>query len=136
MQVGPRIELAEPASLLEDEEMCKLLPFLALPDGAHQVRPYLSQTLAAYTHLSWAPNTEQRGLLLFPLCSVQCPEPDHHVWNIVQSTDRRERAPCQGRGCDQIDRPEGYRRFGQQAALWSYSVRMLSDEPGVVVRLP
>ena len=24
--------------MLDDEEMCKILPFLALPDGAHQVR--------------------------------------------------------------------------------------------------
>ncbi|KAG8881086.1 late secretory pathway protein avl9 [Tulasnella sp. 331] len=34
--VGPRVEMAYPESLLLDEELCKVLPFLALPDGAHQ----------------------------------------------------------------------------------------------------
>ncbi|KAG8992784.1 late secretory pathway protein avl9 [Tulasnella sp. JGI-2019a] len=34
--VGPRVEMAYPESLLLDEELCKILPFLALPDGAHQ----------------------------------------------------------------------------------------------------
>ncbi|KDQ20941.1 hypothetical protein BOTBODRAFT_151915 [Botryobasidium botryosum FD-172 SS1] len=33
--VGPKIELVHPPTLAEDEEMCKILPFLALPDGAH-----------------------------------------------------------------------------------------------------
>ncbi|KAF8340671.1 transport protein Avl9-domain-containing protein [Cantharellus anzutake] len=33
--VGPTIEIAYPQSILEDEELCKILPFLALPDGAH-----------------------------------------------------------------------------------------------------
>lgn len=29
--------MAYPKTILDDEEMCKILPFLALPDGAHLV---------------------------------------------------------------------------------------------------
>jgi hypothetical protein len=36
-QVGPTVEMAYPESILDDEELCKILPFLALPDGAHLV---------------------------------------------------------------------------------------------------
>lgn len=35
--VGPQVEYAHPKELLEDEELCGSLPFLALPDGSHQV---------------------------------------------------------------------------------------------------
>ncbi|UZJ53576.1 hypothetical protein CBS101457_002896 [Exobasidium rhododendri] len=34
--VGPQVEYAHPKELLEDEELCANLPFLALPDGSHQ----------------------------------------------------------------------------------------------------
>lgn len=34
--VGPRIEFYE-GEIFEDEEIAKILPFLALPDGAHLV---------------------------------------------------------------------------------------------------
>lgn len=37
LKVGPTVEMAYPPSILEDEELCKILPFLALPDGAHLV---------------------------------------------------------------------------------------------------
>lgn len=36
-KVGPRVEFFE-GSVFEDEELVKILPFLALPDGAHLVR--------------------------------------------------------------------------------------------------
>jgi hypothetical protein len=36
--VGPQVEYAHPKELLEDEELCGKLPFLALPDGSHLVR--------------------------------------------------------------------------------------------------
>lgn len=36
-QVGPRIEYFK-GDIFEDEEVVKILPFLALPDGAHLVR--------------------------------------------------------------------------------------------------
>jgi hypothetical protein len=36
-QVGPRIEYSK-GTVFEDQELCKVLPFLALPDGAHLVR--------------------------------------------------------------------------------------------------
>jgi hypothetical protein len=36
MQVGPRIEYSKGA-IFDDEEVAKILPFLALPDGAHLV---------------------------------------------------------------------------------------------------
>lgn len=39
-KVGPTVEIAHPKSILDDEELCKILPFLALPDGAHLVRPF------------------------------------------------------------------------------------------------
>ncbi|KAG8983671.1 late secretory pathway protein avl9 [Tulasnella sp. 427] len=45
--VGPRVEMAHPASLLDDKELCTILPFLALPDGAHQ-----SAEDYAYFHLT------------------------------------------------------------------------------------
>jgi hypothetical protein len=35
--VGPQVEYAHPKELLEDEELCGKLPFLALPDGSHLV---------------------------------------------------------------------------------------------------
>lgn len=35
-QVGPRVEFFE-GSVFEDEELVRILPFLALPDGAHLV---------------------------------------------------------------------------------------------------
>ena len=37
IQVGPKIEFLR-GDVFEDEEMAKILPFLALPDGAHLVR--------------------------------------------------------------------------------------------------
>ncbi|KAG8915190.1 late secretory pathway protein avl9, partial [Tulasnella sp. 408] len=45
--VGPRVEMAHPPSLLDDKELCAILPFLALPDGAHQ-----SAEDYAYFHLT------------------------------------------------------------------------------------
>ena len=36
LQVGPRIEYSR-GEIFEDEEVAKILPFLALPDGAHLV---------------------------------------------------------------------------------------------------
>ncbi|KAF8318471.1 hypothetical protein DL93DRAFT_2054522 [Clavulina sp. PMI_390] len=44
--LGPTVEMAHPKSILEDEEMCKILPFLALPDGAH-----LNQEDYSYFHV-------------------------------------------------------------------------------------
>jgi hypothetical protein len=35
-KVGPRIEFSQ-GSVFEDEDIAKILPFLALPDGAHLV---------------------------------------------------------------------------------------------------
>lgn len=35
--VGPQVEYAHPKELLDDEELCSNLPFLALPDGSHLV---------------------------------------------------------------------------------------------------
>ena len=35
-QVGPKIEFSR-GPIFEDEEIAKILPFLALPDGAHLV---------------------------------------------------------------------------------------------------
>ena len=41
LQIGPTVEYAYPASLqaaiANDEDLNRLLPFLALPDGAHLV---------------------------------------------------------------------------------------------------
>ncbi|WFD35802.1 hypothetical protein MCUN1_002669 [Malassezia cuniculi] len=34
--VGPQVEYSYPQSLLQNEDLCKKLPFLALPDGSHQ----------------------------------------------------------------------------------------------------
>ena len=36
--LGPIVEYSYPPELQEDEDIVKFLPFLALPDGAHQVR--------------------------------------------------------------------------------------------------
>lgn len=39
VQVGPKIEFSRGAIFdNEDDELMKILPFLALPDGAHLVR--------------------------------------------------------------------------------------------------
>lgn len=45
--VGPRIEFSQGKLLEEDEEIVKILPFLALPDGAH-----LNQEDYSYFHLN------------------------------------------------------------------------------------
>ena len=45
--VGPQVEYAHPKELLEDEELCGNLPFLALPDGSH-----LSDEDFCYFHLT------------------------------------------------------------------------------------
>ncbi|KZT55479.1 hypothetical protein CALCODRAFT_437159, partial [Calocera cornea HHB12733] len=45
--VGPKVEFAVPPALAADEHMCNILPFLALPDGAH-----LSSEDYCYFHLS------------------------------------------------------------------------------------
>lgn len=37
LQVGPTIEFSR-GDIFDDEEIAKILPFLALPDGAHLVR--------------------------------------------------------------------------------------------------
>ena len=42
LKVGPRIEFSKGA-VFEDEEIAKIMPFLALPDGAHLVRQYLTR---------------------------------------------------------------------------------------------
>lgn len=42
--VGPQVEYAYPRALLENEEMCSRLPFLALPDGSHLVCGMLIQS--------------------------------------------------------------------------------------------
>ncbi|PWN53570.1 hypothetical protein IE53DRAFT_309972 [Violaceomyces palustris] len=44
--VGPQVEYAHPAALLQDEDLVKSLPFLALPDGSH-----LSDEDFCYFHL-------------------------------------------------------------------------------------
>lgn len=36
--LDPQVEHACPRALLDDEDFCRKLPFLALPDGSHQVR--------------------------------------------------------------------------------------------------
>ena len=38
-QVGPKIEYYS-GDIFEDDELAKILPFLALPDGAHLVRRF------------------------------------------------------------------------------------------------
>jgi len=48
--VGPKIEFHE-GEIFEDEEIAKILPFLALPDGAHLV------INSAVTY-SWSPYPE------------------------------------------------------------------------------
>ncbi|EPQ25998.1 uncharacterized protein PFL1_06453 [Pseudozyma flocculosa PF-1] len=45
--VGPQVEYAHPKELLEDEDLVKSLPFLALPDGSH-----LSDEDFCYFHLN------------------------------------------------------------------------------------
>jgi hypothetical protein len=69
MKVGPRIEMAHPKTLLDDEEMCKILPFLALPDGAHLVRHLTVQSKPAPSESTVV--IEQGGLLLLPYRSIE-----------------------------------------------------------------
>ena len=44
LEIGPTVEFAYPPSLEaaieDDEDLARLLPFMALPDGAHLVSPY------------------------------------------------------------------------------------------------
>ena len=57
--VGPKIEFYE-GEIFEDEEIAKILPFLALPDGAHMVinpvivdswRSYIECLTQVFSHL-------------------------------------------------------------------------------------
>ena len=57
--VGPKIEFYE-GEIFEDEEIAKILPFLALPDGAHMVthsaiinlwHSYLECSIQVFSHL-------------------------------------------------------------------------------------
>jgi len=41
MQEGPKVEFSR-GDVIDDEEVSKILPFLALPDGAHLVCPLSS----------------------------------------------------------------------------------------------
>ena len=65
LQVGPKIEFSR-GSIFEDEELAKILPFLALPDGAHLVRrhpstasisAYLWQTVEDYSYFHLVPSS-------------------------------------------------------------------------------
>ena len=82
--VGPKIEFYE-GEIFEDEEVAKILPFLALPDGAHLVikfvimslsRSYIECLTRVFFHLVF------RGLYLLPHRS-DITEPNHSVWNIA-----------------------------------------------------
>lgn len=82
--VGPKIEFYE-GEIFEDEEVAKILPFLALPDGAHLVikfvimnlsRSYIECLTRVFFHLVF------RGLYLLPHRS-DITEPNHCVWNIA-----------------------------------------------------
>ena len=70
--MGPQVEYAYPYSLMENEELCSRLPFMALPDGSHLVRIQS--------------NTVGGRLLLFSyaLCIAV---PKHAVWHFVQPPD-------------------------------------------------
>ncbi|WWD19878.1 hypothetical protein CI109_104347 [Kwoniella shandongensis] len=56
--IGPTVEFAYPPSLQaavsDDEELSRLLPFLALPDGAH-----LSEEDYSYFHCTYSPSGQQ-----------------------------------------------------------------------------
>ncbi|KIJ64419.1 hypothetical protein HYDPIDRAFT_111733 [Hydnomerulius pinastri MD-312] len=61
--VGPRIEFSQ-GDIFEDEEIAKMLPFLALPDGAH-----LSSEDYSYFHL--VPNTPSPSTIFGISCNRQ-----------------------------------------------------------------
>ena len=49
LQVGPQIEFSD-GDIFRDEEVAKIVPFLALPDGAHLVSLHSSETWSADTY--------------------------------------------------------------------------------------
>ncbi|KAI6044759.1 transport protein Avl9-domain-containing protein [Pisolithus marmoratus] len=63
--VGPRIEFSQ-GDIFEDEEIAKMLPFLALPDGAH-----LSMEDYSYFHL--VPSTPNPSTIFGISCNRQIP---------------------------------------------------------------
>lgn len=44
--IGPNIEFSYPTEFEDEGELNKILPFLALPDGAHTVRPFFADFLS------------------------------------------------------------------------------------------
>jgi len=82
--VGPKIEFYE-GEIFEDEEIAKILPFLALPDGAHLVINSISMGpwcsyLECLTQVFF--RLVLRGLYLLPPRS-DIVQPNHSVWNIA-----------------------------------------------------
>ena len=84
--VGPKIEFYE-GEIFEDEEIAKILPFLALPDGAHLVINFVIMNswcsyLECQTQAFFLFHLVLRGLYLFPHCP-NITKPNHSVWNIA-----------------------------------------------------
>lgn len=64
-QIGPRIEFSRGKLLEEDEEMVKILPFLALPDGAHL-------NLEDYSYFHLVPSNQPNAQTVFGIsCNRQ-----------------------------------------------------------------
>jgi hypothetical protein len=114
-QVGPRIEYSR-GDVFADEEIGKILPFLALPDGAHLVRSLLLPSL------SFSNTQTERGRLLVLPPRARLAEPDNDFWHFVQPADRNKRSAGQGPGHDALDGTEGGRCACVQADIWADKV--------------
>ena len=70
--VGPKIQFSRGA-IFDDEEISKILPFLALPDGAHLVSPMA----VCWFSIEFTVTIDSGRLLLLPSGSV-VPKPHHY----------------------------------------------------------
>lgn len=79
-QVGPKIEFSK-GEIFEDEEIAKILPFLALPDGAHLVSHDVyaapMEAVLITQHM-----IDDGRLLVLPFGAINT-EPDHPLRYLV-----------------------------------------------------
>ena len=86
--IGPTVEFAWPPALKDNDELNGTLPFLALPDGAHTVRPFHFPFRAVRTCRAARAGTDResaparRGLLLLPPPPTISLE-GLHLWHLV-----------------------------------------------------
>ena len=131
-QVGPKIEYSR-GDIFEDEEVAKILPFLALPDGAHLVCrvlssviriAYVPQSAEDYSYFHLVPSGP-KPTTVFGISCVATPRacPLRLILSVqMQPTNRCLRPSCQDARRSAVNGTEGGRRTCIKADLRSHTV--------------